>query len=538
MSRGELAQYITLTVAIAGLQFAWSVEMGFGSPYLLSLGLKKSLVSLVWLAGPLSGLIMQPLVGVLSDKSTSRFGRRRPYIVGSTVCSVLCLAVIGWTRELAGGRATLAVYLAVVAFYFLDFAVNCLQASLRALIVDVLPASRQDAGTAWASRMIGIGNVVGFLMGFLDLVRLLPFLGSTHMQVLTTIASAVLGATVAVTCYFTSETPLLQPSLSSSDDNLQAFRALFTSLHALPTVIKRIFRIQLFAWIGWFPFLFYGTTYVADLYVAAHSSDGGTDAELMERGTRAGSLAMFVQAVVSLGSSMILPLFTYSAATGSLQPPPPPAGSISVFERGMRALLAVRARVAVSLPTMWAISLGIASSAMMLTLVTSTVAMASVLLAVCGISWAVAMWVPFSMIGETIRGGSDRTLGRQQMHAAPGGGSDYVQVAMGDIPLEVIDSHSEDGSGQEPDLDARPPSEPAELSAGTILGVHNVFIVIPQFITAFASSLIFAVFEHLQGTAPDAAGGQHARQIALVISLGGLSAGVAVYLSWQLRRLA
>ncbi|KAJ1844949.1 hypothetical protein LPJ70_002722, partial [Coemansia sp. RSA 2708] len=190
MSRGELAQYITLTVAIAGLQFAWSVEMGFGSPYLLSLGLKKSLVSLVWLAGPLSGLIMQPLVGVLSDKSTSRFGRRRPYIVGSTVCSVLCLAVIGWTRELAGGRATLAVYLAVVAFYFLDFAVNCLQASLRALIVDVLPASRQDAGTAWASRMIGIGNVVGFLMGFLDLVRLLPFLGSTHMQVLTTIASA------------------------------------------------------------------------------------------------------------------------------------------------------------------------------------------------------------------------------------------------------------------------------------------------------------------------------------------------------------
>ncbi|KAJ2339385.1 hypothetical protein GGF43_006656, partial [Coemansia sp. RSA 2618] len=286
----ELAQYITLTVAIAGLQFGWSVETGFGTPYLLSLGLRKSLVSLVWLAGPLSGLIMQPLVGILSDKSTSRFGRRRPYIVGSTACSVLCLCVIGWTREITGGRETLTVWLAVVAFYFLDFAINCLQASLRALIVDVLPASRQDAGTAWASRMIGIGNVAGYLMGFLDLVGLLPFLGSTHMQVLTTIASTVLAASVAITCYFTPEEPLARPP-TQTDDSLEAFRALFTSLRSLPVVIKRIFRIQLFAWIGWFPFLFYGTTYVADLYVAAHGADGGSEAEAMERGTRAGSLA-------------------------------------------------------------------------------------------------------------------------------------------------------------------------------------------------------------------------------------------------------
>ncbi|KAJ2797962.1 hypothetical protein H4R20_004994, partial [Coemansia guatemalensis] len=319
-SVAELGRYISLTIAIAGLQFCWAVETGFGSPYLLSLGLKKSLVSLVWLAGPLSGLITQPLVGIFSDRCTSRFGRRRPFIVGSVICTILCLTVVGWTREIAGGHETLTICLAVVAFYFLDFAINALQGSLRSLIVDVLPAARQDAGTAWAARMIGIGNVSGYLMGFLDLARLLPFLGSTHMQILTTIASVTLATTVSITCYCTTETPI-PPQPSAPGDGLRAFTALFTSIGKLPKVIKDIFRIELFAWIGWFPFLFYGTTYIADLYVATHESGGATDAELMERGTRAGSLAMFAHAVVSLSSSLILPLFSYSLVVG---PPPDP----------------------------------------------------------------------------------------------------------------------------------------------------------------------------------------------------------------------
>ncbi|KAJ2344014.1 hypothetical protein GGF43_005557 [Coemansia sp. RSA 2618] len=249
----------------------------------------------------------------------------------------------------------------------------------------------------------------------------------------------------------------------------------------------------------------------------------------MERGTRAGSLAMFAHALASLASSLLLPMFAYSAAAGPLQQPQQPGSqSTSVLGRVKRAMHEARVRLSVSLPTMWAISLAIFSAAMLLTLATSTVFMASALLAVCGISWAVAMWVPFSMIGETIRGAA--SLPHEQMYAAPDGG-DYVQVASGDIPMDVLDGHS---AVLGADVGAGQPSP--ELSAGTILGVHNVFIVIPQFITAFSSSLIFAVFEHIQGSGE--AGGQHARQIALVMSLGGLSAAGAAYLAWVLRRQA
>jgi solute carrier family 45 protein 1/2/4 len=60
---------IILTISLGGLQIAWSVELSNGSPYLLSLGLSKSLMALVWIAGPLSGTLVQPYVGVRSDLS-------------------------------------------------------------------------------------------------------------------------------------------------------------------------------------------------------------------------------------------------------------------------------------------------------------------------------------------------------------------------------------------------------------------------------------------------------------------------------------
>ncbi|KAJ2844190.1 hypothetical protein GGI22_006961, partial [Coemansia erecta] len=314
----DTARNITLTIGLGGLQFVWAVEMGFGSPYLLSLGLQKSVISLVWLAGPLSGLITQPLVGFLSDNCTSRLGRRRPYIIGATVVIILCLTTIGWAREIAGGRQLVAIWFAVVAFYVLDFAINCVQASLRALIVDTLPTSRQNEGTAWASRMIGVGNVLGYLMGFLELPRLLPFLGTTHMQVLTMLASMVLSLCVSVTCYSIKEVPI-SGSPANSSEGFKMFSSLISSLRSLPDIVKQIFGVQFFAWIGWFPFLFYSTTYVADIYIANH---GGSENEtISDMAARAASLSMFVHAVASLVFSILLPVITYSAAASDLPPP-------------------------------------------------------------------------------------------------------------------------------------------------------------------------------------------------------------------------
>ena len=98
----ESVQMALLTFSMIGLQFCWGTEMTYASPYLLSLGLSKSKLSLVWVAGPLSGLVMQPIIGMVSDKSTSRFGRRRPFMVAGTVAVMACLLLLGWMSEVVG----------------------------------------------------------------------------------------------------------------------------------------------------------------------------------------------------------------------------------------------------------------------------------------------------------------------------------------------------------------------------------------------------------------------------------------------------
>ena len=114
-----------------------------GTPYLLSLGLSKAQMSLVWLAGPLSGLVTQPLVGAISDRSRLRWGkrnvlstliagRRRPFMVAGSALVGTNLVIIGWTKEIGSlflsadseHYPTLIVWIAVVSFYILDFAIN------------------------------------------------------------------------------------------------------------------------------------------------------------------------------------------------------------------------------------------------------------------------------------------------------------------------------------------------------------------------------------------------------------------------------
>lgn len=77
-------------------------ELGYGTPYLLSLGLSEQLTSLVWLAGPISGLVAQPLIGAISDSSQSRF-RRRYWIVAATVLLVISGLGLAFTEAIARG---------------------------------------------------------------------------------------------------------------------------------------------------------------------------------------------------------------------------------------------------------------------------------------------------------------------------------------------------------------------------------------------------------------------------------------------------
>lgn len=128
---------ILLTISIGGLQIAWSVELSNGSPYLLSLGLSKSLMALVWIAGPLTGTLVQPYIGMLSDNCRIRWGKRKPFMVGGAIATALSLMFLSWTREIVGGFLgffgadpesdgvkVCIIVVAVTWVYILDVAIN------------------------------------------------------------------------------------------------------------------------------------------------------------------------------------------------------------------------------------------------------------------------------------------------------------------------------------------------------------------------------------------------------------------------------
>jgi solute carrier family 45, member 1/2/4 len=234
--------------------------MTYCTPYLLELGLTKSKISLVWIAGPLSGLIMQPIVGVIADRSKSRYGRRRPFMVGGTILVSLCLLLLGWTREVVNMFVTEkeairegTIVLAVLSIYGIDFAINAVQASCRGLIVDTLPIPKQQLGSSWASRMVAVGHLVGYGAGAIDLANIFgPMLGDTQFKQLTAVAALALCLTVGITSWAVNERVLVSSGKEEQEElgAIQVLQTIFKTATNLPRGIAAICFVQFWAWIG------------------------------------------------------------------------------------------------------------------------------------------------------------------------------------------------------------------------------------------------------------------------------------------------
>jgi solute carrier family 45, member 1/2/4 len=126
-----------LVLSIGGLQIVWSVELSNGSPYLLSLGMSKSLLAFVWIVGPLSGALVQPYVGIRSDNCRVPWGKRKPFMIGGGLATAIALLALAWTREMVRGFLGLfgvapdsdgvkvtAIVVAILFMCVLDFSIN------------------------------------------------------------------------------------------------------------------------------------------------------------------------------------------------------------------------------------------------------------------------------------------------------------------------------------------------------------------------------------------------------------------------------
>ncbi|KAK2592882.1 hypothetical protein QQS21_009414 [Conoideocrella luteorostrata] len=516
---------IMLTIGIAGLQIAWSVELSNGSPYLLSLGLSKSLMALVWIAGPLTGTLVVPYVGIVSDNCRSRWGKRRPFMVGGTIATVIGLLFLAWTREIVDGILGIfgadpesegvrivVIIAAVVGIYVLDIAINTVQAAIRAFIVDCAPAHQQEEANAMASRVTGFGNILGYLAGYINLPTYLWVLGDNQFKILCAIASIGIAITVALSAMLVSERdPRVDGSpLNKTPSIFSFFFNIFKSIKRLPPQTKRVCQVQFFAWVGFFPLLFYTSSYIGEIYVQPYLEKNpnmtpGELEALYEKATRIGTFALLVNAVVSLLTNVFLPFFiapTFDNQTVSVNKHTGQSESVKVTTKGLArdSYLDYLKIPGFTLKRAWLGSLLLFAGSMFCTVLVKSVAGATVLIGLAGVTWAMTLWAPWAVISAEIsrRDALARAKKLQNMAA----------------PLNN-DPHAPSSSRNSLEIDLEGSHEEETDQAGVILGIHNMAIAIPQMVATLGSSVVFKIVQKPRGTPGD-------HSFAIVMALGGI----------------
>ncbi|KAK4189551.1 major facilitator superfamily domain-containing protein [Podospora australis] len=525
---------ILLTISIGGLQIAWSVEMSNGSPYLLSLGLSKSLMALVWIAGPLSGTLVQPYVGMLSDNCRLRWGKRKPFMVGGALATICSLMFLAWTKEIVSGFLGVfgadpesqfvhyaIIVTAVLWVYILDFAINTVQAAIRAFIVDCAPTHQQEVANAMASRFVGIGNIAGYMAGYIDLPKTLWFLGDTQFKDLCAIASIALATTVCATVLLIRERdPRLEgPPAKDKPGVLAFFRKIFTSIKRLPPQTKKVCEVQFCAWIGFFPMLFYTSSYIGEIYAEPYleKNPNMTPEELdrlYEDATREGTFALLIFAITSLATNVFLPFFiapTYSTQFSPAQSPGEGGPSSLKDYDDEKSWLDHLIIPGFTLRRAWMFAQILFTLSMLCTVFVRTVTAATVLIGLVGITWALTLWAPWAIISSEIsRRDEERRAQQAQRTFSPNRGID------GYSSDDRVDRHIGDEE------------EEAADQAGVILGIHNMAIAAPQIIATVVSSIIFHYFQKPRGEPGD-------HSIAIVLALGGITVFISAWFIHRIR---
>ncbi|KAJ5360157.1 Major facilitator superfamily domain general substrate transporter [Penicillium concentricum] len=573
-SKNALYMFL-LTVSIGGLQIVWSVELGNGSPYLLSLGMSKSLLAVVWIASPLTGALVQPYIGIRSDNCRLAWGKRKPFMVVGGAATIVSLLALAWVKEIVGGVVSIfgvestsagakitIIIMATVFMYCLDFAINTVQAAIRAFIVDNCPTHQQELSNAWASRMVGVGNILGYIFGYMDLPKIVPWLGNTQFKVLCVLASVFLSVTLAISCFYIKERdPRGDGPVTDKLGIVSFFKQVIKSIRSLPNQISRVCQVQIAAWVGWFPFLYYSTTYVGQLYANpifadnSHLSESELD-KIWEDATRVGTLALLVYAIISFLSNMLLPLFVvplYGPApesvsrrnshspdrdsdddaepTRRLSFSSMPAGTASEplleavplgQETEGKPTWLSRLRIpGLTLPRVWLLSHLLFALCMFSTFFIYSHQAGSAFVGLVGISWAVALWAPFALISaEVARIDPSRRDHRRTAqptyneHAAEAHdeGGEHHRVGGSDVEH----GHPKDYRGGD------------VAQAGIILGLHNMAVSLPQILSSLVCSAIFKASQKPRGEPWD-------DSVGWVLRFGGCAALVA---AWLTRRVS
>lgn len=267
MKKFTTAQFLNFALGFFGLQFAWQMRIILSGPVTEGLGASPFIYGLIWLAGPFTGMVVQPLVGALSDKTVSPLGRRRPYLLGGALLASLALLIFPNSGGIAEGLASLTglhlpavtgLLIAAIMIWVIDACVNVAQGPYRALIPDVVPEEQYSIANSYISLAIGLGSVVA--------AGTAPFLKwafGYQMTIPAQFVMAALAFTLGMiwTCITIKEGKREYENKQETVQNNVSFWQSLKEFFALSPEVSKICTMQFFTWIGTMCMMIFFTQY-------------------------------------------------------------------------------------------------------------------------------------------------------------------------------------------------------------------------------------------------------------------------------------
>ena len=340
--RLTLGQILQMNVGFLGLQFSFGLQQSSMSPIYSYLGADEASLPLLFLVGPMTGLLVQPIVCAMSDKTTSRFGRRTPYfLVGAILCSLALFAMPYST----------SLWMAASLLWILDAANNITMEPYRAYVGDRLPKDQHPTGYIMQSAFTGLAQTLSYLtpsiLVWLGMNK--DALASNDIPEITLLTFAI-GAVVSITTIVWSiwrvpELPLTPQQLSDMQTKkggaLSTLKEIGQAIKEMPLAMRQMAWMKLFQWYAmgcYWQYVLYSLSRSL-FHTADASTQGFRDAVLVN-----GQVGAFYNLVAFVAALVMVP-FTRKLGAGRVH-----AFCLTVSGLGMMAIPKMSSEAGLFLP--------------------------------------------------------------------------------------------------------------------------------------------------------------------------------------------
>ncbi len=296
-------QIWNMSFGFLGIQVGWGMQMGNMSAIYEYLGAKPDEIPLLWLAAPMTGLLVQPIIGYMSDRTWGRWGRRKPYFTVGAILATLALFAMPHSS---------ALWMAAGLLWILDASINISMEPFRAFVGDLLPEEQINRGYTMQSMFIGIGNVIAAVLP----TAILAIFG-TGENIGGVPPYLVAVFSIGALCYISAVLYTVRTTKEYPPQDLAAFEKMkketagfmhgveevFSNIFKMPSTMRQVALVQFFTWPGLFLMWFYFTPAVARDILGAPD----TNSPLYSEGVAWGNICFGLYSAVCFAFSFWLP---------------------------------------------------------------------------------------------------------------------------------------------------------------------------------------------------------------------------------------